>query len=191
MRRIYDLVGEQAIIATEVGQHQMWTALYYPFKEPRTLITSGGLGTMGYGLGASMGAQLGRPDKRVFNIAGDGSFRMNLNELSTAKYYNIPIIEVVMNNQTLGMVRQWQTLFYHHRYSQTDLDRGPDFDKLGEAFGIPTVHISKPEQVDDAIRKCMAERGPSMLICDIPIDDKVFPMVAPGSSIEDIIMEED
>ncbi len=191
IRRIYDLAGEQAIIATEVGQHQMWTALYYPFKEPRTLITSGGLGTMGYGLGASMGAQLGRPDKRVFNIAGDGSFRMNLNELSTAKYYNIPIIEVVMNNQTLGMVRQWQTLFYHHRYSQTDLDRGPDFDKLGEAFGIPTVHINKPEQVDDAIRKCMAEKGPSMLICDIPIDDKVFPMVAPGSSIEDIIMEED
>ena len=146
---------------------------------------------MGYGLGASMGAQLGRPDKQVFNIAGDGSFRMNLNELATAKYYDIPIIQVVMNNQTLGMVRQWQTLFYQQRYSQTDLDRGPDFDKLGEAFGIPTLHIDRPAQVAYAISACVAEKGPSMLICDIPIDDKVFPMVAPGRSIEDIIMEEE
>ena len=111
-----------------------------------------------------MGAQIGRPDRRVFNIAGDGSFRMNLNELATAQFYNIPIIQVVMNNQTLGMVRQWQTLFYHHRYSQTTLDRGPDFDKLGEAFGIPTFHISRPEQVDDAIQKALAIQGPSMIM---------------------------
>lgn len=191
IRRISELAGDQAIIATEVGQHQMWAALYYPFKEPRTWITSGGLGTMGYGLGASMGAQLGRPEKRVFNIAGDGSFRMNLNELATAQYYQIPIIQVVMNNRTLGMVRQWQTLFYHQRYSQTDLDRGPDFDKLGEAFGIPTVHIDKPDQVDGAIRWALDQKGPSMIICDIPIDDKVFPMVAPGSSIEDVMLEEE
>lgn len=191
IRRISDLAGDQAVIATEVGQHQMWAALYYPFKEPRTWITSGGLGTMGYGLGASMGAQLGRPDKRVFNIAGDGSFRMNMNELATAQYYQIPIIQVVMNNRTLGMVRQWQTLFYHQRYSQTDLDRGPDFDKLGEAFGVPTVHIDKPEQVDGAILWALEQKGPSMIICDIPIDDKVFPMVAPGSSIEDVMMEEE
>ncbi len=191
IRRIYDLAGDKAILSTEVGQHQMWTALYYPFKEPRTWITSGGLGTMGYGLGAAMGAQIGRPDRRVFNIAGDGSFRMNLNELATAQFYNIPIIQVVMNNQTLGMVRQWQTLFYHHRYSQTTLDRGPDFDKLGEAFGIPTFHISRPEQVDDAILKALAIQGPSMIICDIPMDDKVFPMVAPGASIEDVMLEEE
>ena len=191
IRRIYDLAGDKAILSTEVGQHQMWTALYYPFKEPRTWITSGGLGTMGYGLGAAMGAQIGRPDRRVFNIAGDGSFRMNLNELATAQFYNIPIIQVVMNNQTLGMVRQWQTLFYHHRYSQTTLDRGPDFDKLGEAFGIPTFHISRPEQVDDAILKALAIQGPSMIICDIPEDDKVFPMVAPGASIEDVMLEEE
>ena len=191
IRRISDLAGDQAVIATEVGQHQMWAALYYPCKEPRTWITSGGLGTMGYGLGASMGAQLGRPDKRVFNIAGDGSFRMNMNELATAQYYQIPIIQVVMNNRTLGMVRQWQTLFYHQRYSQTDLDRGPDFDKLGEAFGVPTVRIDKPEQVDGAILWALEQKGPSMIICDIPIDDKVFPMVAPGSSIEDVMMEEE
>ncbi len=192
LRSIYEIAGDQAILTTEVGQHQMWTALYYPFREPRTLITSGGLGTMGYGFGAAMGAQLGRPDKRVFNIAGDGSFRMNLNELATAVHYQVPMIQVVMNNQTLGMVRQWQTLFYEQRYSQTNLDdRGPDFMKLADAFGLPAFHVSTPEQVRPAIEAALRESGPAMIVCDVPKDDKVFPMVAPGASIEEVMLDEE
>ncbi len=191
LQRIHELAGDRAILTTEVGQHQMWTALYYPFHETRSLLTSGGLGTMGYGLGASIGAQLGRPDRRVFNIAGDGSFRMNMNELATAAYYRVPIVQVVMNNRTLGMVRQWQTLFYNKHYSQTDLDRGPDFEKLGDAFGVPAFRVDRPEQVDAAIRSALEVQGPSMIICDIPIDDKVYPMVAPGASIEDVMLKDE
>ena len=192
LRSIYEIAGDDAILTTEVGQHQMWTALYYPVRKPRTLITSGGLGTMGYGFGAAMGAQLGRPDKRVFNIAGDGSFRMNLNELATAVHYQIPMILVVMNNQTLGMVRQWQTLFYEQRYSQTNLDdRGPDFMKLADAFGLPAFHVTTPEEVRPAIEAALRESGPVMIVCDVPKDDKVFPMVAPGASIEEVMLDED
>lgn len=192
LRSIYEIAGDDAILTTEVGQHQMWTALYYPVRKPRTLITSGGLGTMGYGFGAAMGAQLGRPDKRVFNIAGDGSFRMNLNELATAVHYQIPMIQVVMNNQTLGMVRQWQTLFYEKRYSQTNLDdRGPDFMKLADAFGLPAFHVTTPEEVRPAIEAALRESGPVMIVCDVPKDDKVFPMVAPGASIEEVMLDED
>lgn len=192
LRSIYEIAGDDAILTTEVGQHQMWTALYYPVRKPRTLITSGGLGTMGYGFGAAMGAQLGRPDKRVFNIAGDGSFRMNLNELATAVHYQIPMIQVVMNNQTLGMVRQWQTLFYEQRYSQTNLDdRGPDFMKLADAFGLPAFHVTTPEEVRPAIEAALRESGPVMIVCDVPKDDKVFPMVAPGASIEEVMLDED
>lgn len=139
-----------------------------------------------------MGAQLGRPDKRVFNIAGDGSFRMNLNELATAVHYQIPMIQVVMNNQTLGMVRQWQTLFYEQRYSQTNLDdRGPDFMKLADAFGLPAFHVTTPEEVRPAIEAALRESGPVMIVCDVPKDDKVFPMVAPGASIEEVMLDED
>ena len=192
LRSIYEIAGDDAILTTEVGQHQMWTALYYPVRKPRTLITSGGLGTMGDGFGAAMGAQLGRPDKRVFNIAGDGSFRMNLNELATAVHYQIPMIQVVMNNQTLGMVRQWQTLFYEQRYSQTNLDdRGPDFMKLADAFGLPAFHVTTPEEVRPAIEAALRESGPVMIVCDVPKDDKVFPMVAPGASIEEVMLDED
>ena len=192
LRSIYEIAGDDAILTTEVGQHQMWTALYYPVRKPRTLTTSGGLGTMGYGFGAAMGAQLGRPDKRVFNIAGDGSFRMNLNELATAVHYQIPMIQVVMNNQTLGMVRQWQTLFYEQRYSQTNLDdRGPDFMKLADAFGLPAFHVTTPEEVRPAIEAALRESGPVMIVCDVPKDDKVFPMVAPGASIEEVMLDED
>ncbi|WP_160683375.1 biosynthetic-type acetolactate synthase large subunit [Clostridium sp. C2-6-12] len=180
------------IISTEVGQHQMWTAQYFKFKDPRTFITSGGLGTMGYGLGAAIGAQIGMPNKRVFNIAGDGSFGMNCNELVTAVKNKLPLIQVVMNNNCLGMVRQWQNLFYEERYSQTTLDRPTDYVKLAEAFGAKAFRITREEEIDDVLRKALASKeGPVLIDYVINSDKKVFPMVAPGAPINQIISEED
>lgn len=180
-----------AVIVTEVGQHQMWAAQFYKYQAPRQLLTSGGLGTMGYGLGASMGAKTGCPDKTVINIAGDGCFRMNLNELATVARYKIPIIQVVLNNHVLGMVRQWQTLFYGGRYSNTILDDGLDFVKIAQAFGIRAFAADTKEEFGAAIREALALNEPVVIDCHIAPDDKVWPMVEPGGAIEDSFNEED
>lgn len=179
------------IISTEVGQHQMWSAQYFKFKAERSFITSGGLGTMGYGLGAAIGAQIGRPDKRVINIAGDGSFGMNCNELVTAVKNRLPLIQVVMNNNCLGMVRQWQNFFYEGRYSETTLDRPTDYVKLAEAFGAKAFRITKVEEIDEVLRKALDSNEPVLIDYMINTDKKVFPMVAPGAPINQIISEED
>ena len=189
MRNIYDQTKGKAIITTEVGQHQMWAAQFFSYTKPRTFISSGGLGTMGYGTGASIGAQIGEPEKQVIHIAGDGSFRMNCNELSTISYYNIPVIIVIMNNITLGMVRQWQTAFYENRYSQTTLDRGPDFKLLAEAYGIKGYDIYTQEEFNKAFSEALSQRKPAVLNCFIDMDEKVLPMVAPGAAIDQIILE--
>ncbi len=191
IEEIYKVTKGDAIITTEVGQHQMWAAQFYKYKEPRTLITSGGLGTMGYGLGASLGAKLGRPDKTVINIAGDGCFRMNMNEIATAARYHIPIIQVVINNHVLGMVRQWQTLFYGKRYSNTILEDAVDFVKLAEAMGAEGIRVTKKEEVAPAIEKAISLGKPVVIDCMIDCDDKVFPMVPAGASIEDAFDQED
>ncbi|MGI6122797.1 MAG: biosynthetic-type acetolactate synthase large subunit [Acetivibrionales bacterium] len=188
--KIYEITKGDAILSTEVGQHQIWTAQYYKFTQPRTLITSGGLGTMGFGLGASMGAQIARPDKRVFNIAGDGSFRMNLNELATAVEYNLPIIVVIMNNHALGMVRQWQNMFYDKRFSQTTLDRGTDFVKLAEAFGACGFNLTKKEDTERIITEALKLNRPVVINCEIDRDLKVWPMVPPGAALEDVLVGE-
>ncbi|MBC8535863.1 biosynthetic-type acetolactate synthase large subunit [Feifania hominis] len=176
------------VIATDVGQHQMWTAQYYKFRSPRTLLTSGGLGTMGYGLGAAIGAQVGCPDKHVFNIAGDGCFRMNLNELATAVRHQIPVVEIILNNHVLGMVRQWQTLFYEGHYSSTTLSDGVDFVKIARGFGCEALAVTKREEVGPALRRAIASKRPFVLDCQIGMDDSVWPMVAPGAAISDIII---
>ncbi|MBZ4668808.1 MAG: ilvB1 [Defluviitaleaceae bacterium] len=190
IEKIYEKTQGDAIVTTEVGQHQMWTAQYYKFVKPRTFISSGGLGTMGYGTGAAIGAQLGMPDQQVIHIAGDGSFRMNCNELATITAYNIPLIIVVINNGTLGMVRQWQTMFYGGRYSATTLDRGPDFVKLAEAYGAKGYKITTKEELERALNEALSLRGPVLLDCHVDIDNKVLPMVPPGKAIEDVITEE-
>lgn len=189
--KLNELNDGSFIISTEVGQHQMWAAQYFKFKDPRTFITSGGLGTMGYGLGAAIGAQIGMPHKRVFNIAGDGSFGMNCNELVTAVKNKLPLIQVVMNNNCLGMVRQWQTFFYEERYSETTLDRPTDYVKLAEAFGAKAFRITKEDEIDDVLRKALDSDGPVLIDYLINTDRKVFPMVAPGAPINQIISEED
>ena len=191
MEKIYEITNGDAIITTDVGQHQMWAAQHYKFKEPRTLLTSGGLGTMGYGLGACIGAKVGRKDKTVVNIAGDGCFRMNMNEVATAARYNIPIIQVVVNNHVLGMVRQWQTLFYDHRYSHTILNDSVDFVKLAEAMGAKAIRITTMDEVEPALKEALACPGPIVLDCMIDQDLSVFPMVPAGASIDDIFDEED
>ena len=191
VEEIYRVTKGDAIICTEVGQHQMWAAQYYKYSKPRTLLTSGGLGTMGYGLGASMGAKIARPEKTVINIAGDGCFRMNLNELATASRYNIPIVEVVINNHVLGMVRQWQTLFYGGRYSATVLDDKVDFVKVAEGLGCKAVRITKKEEVGPALEEAIAYGGPVVLDCQIDCDDKVFPMVPAGAAIDEVFDEDD
>lgn len=191
IEKIYEITKGDAIIVTEVGQHQMWAAQYFKYQRPRTLLTSGGLGTMGYGLGASLGAKVGKPEKLVFNIAGDGCFRMNMNEIATATRYNIPIIQIVFNNHVLGMVRQWQTLFYEQRYSQTILNDSVDFVKLAEAMGARGIRVSKMEEVESAIQEAIACNAPVVIECIIDSDDKVWPMVAPGAAIEEVFSEED
>ncbi|MBD5506743.1 MAG: biosynthetic-type acetolactate synthase large subunit [Lachnospiraceae bacterium] len=185
MEEIDRVTKGEAVITTDVGQHQMWAAQYYKYTKPRTLLTSGGLGTMGYGLGACIGAKMGQPDKICINIAGDGCFRMNMNELATASRYNIPIIQVVINNHVLGMVRQWQTLFYGKRYSQTVLNDGVDFCKVAEGLGCETILVTKKEEVAPAIEKAIALKKPVLLNCIIPEDDKVFPMVPAGAPISE------
>lgn len=191
IEQIDKITKGQAIITTDVGQHQMWAAQYYKYTQPRTFLSSGGLGTMGYGLGACIGAQVGQPDKICINIAGDGCFRMNMNELATASRYNIPIIEVVINNHVLGMVRQWQTLFYGKRYSQTVLNDKVDFCKVAEGLGCEAIRITTKEEVAPAIEKAIALKAPVLLEVLIPEDDKVFPMVPAGAPISEVFDGDD
>lgn len=177
------------IIATDVGQHQMWVAQYGEIEEPRTLLTSGGMGTMGFGMGAAIGAQCGCPNKRVFLVTGDGSFHMNLNELVTLKSYNLPVIVLVFNNRVLGMVRQWQKLFYENRFSQTDPKRATDFVKVAEAFGIPGFRLDKAEDVEEIFDKAMGLGGPAVIDCVISPDANVLPMIPPGKTVNEIVTE--
>ena len=189
--KIYDKTKGDAIITTEVGQHQMWAAQYYKYSRPRQFITSGGLGTMGYGLGASIGAKVGNPDTTVINIAGDGCFRMNLNEIITAAKEQVNVVEVIINNQVLGMVRQWQDLFYEQRYSHTVLEGDVDYVRLAEAMGATGYRATSKEEFDEAIDKALKAKGPVVIDCVIAKDDKVWPMVAPGSSISKCFDESD
>ena len=191
VEKVYEATHGDAIIVAEVGQHQMWAAQFYKYSEPRQYITSGGLGTMGYGLGAAMGIKVGMPDKTVINFAGDGCFRMNLNELATASRYQIPIINIVVNNHVLGMVHQWQDLFYGKRYSGTILNDYVDFVKVSEGLGVEAKRATTPEEFDAAIQWALNLGRPAVIDCIIDSDDKVWPMVAPGASISDVFTEED
>lgn len=196
METIDELTKGDAVICTEVGQHQMWAAQYYKYRKPRTLLTSGGLGTMGYGLGASIGAKMacgdmGHPDTPVFNIAGDGCFRMNMNEIATATRYNIPIIQVVVNNHVLGMVRQWQNLFYGKRYSHTVLNDAVDFVKLAEAMGAKAYRVTRQEDLKPVLEEAIALKAPVLIECQINCDDKVYPIVSPGAPIQDAFDDTD
>lgn len=191
IEEIYRATNGEALMVTEVGQHQMWAAQYYKYKEPRSFITSGGLGTMGYGLGAAIGAQIANPDRQVVNIAGDGCFRMNMNEIATAVRQKLPLIEVVVNNHVLGMVRQWQTLFYQKHYSATVLDDGVDFVKLAEAMGAVGYRVSTREEFRETFAKALASDMPVLIDCIVDCDDKVWPMVAPGAAISEVFDEAD
>ena len=187
---VYELAPKDTILVTDVGQHQLWAARYFNYDQPDTFISSGGFGTMGYGAGASMGAAIAKPDRTVVLISGDGSFRMNCNELATMEHYGIPVIVLVMNNGVLGMVRQWQTVFYQKRYSQTNLDRGPDFAKLAEAYGVSGTRVCSLEQFNEAFSEALASRRPAVIDCRIGCDETVTPMVAPGKPITEFILHE-
>ena len=191
VEQIYELTQGDAVITTEVGQHQMWAAQFYKYKHPRTFVTSGGLGTMGYGLGAALGAKMGCKDKVVINIAGDGCFRMNMNEIATATRYNIPVIQVVLNNHVLGMVRQWQTLFYGKRYSHTVLNDAVDFVKVAEGMGAKAYRVTSKEEFMPVLKEAIGLNIPVVIDCQIHCDDKVFPMVSPGAPIQDAFDEND
>lgn len=191
VKKIYEKTKGDAIIVTEVGQHQMWAAQYYKYKEPRTFLSSGGLGTMGYGLGAAIGASVANPKKQVINIAGDGCFRMNMNEIATAVRQELPLIQVVMNNHVLGMVRQWQDLFYEKRYSNTTLNDAVDFVKLAEAMGATAYRATNEAEFDAAFEKALKAKTPVLIDCQIDSDDKVWPMVAPGAPINEAFDEKD
>lgn len=191
IEKIEECFDDNTIICTEVGQNQMWAAQYFHYKKPRQFISSGGLGTMGYGLGASIGAKYGNPKSTVVNIAGDGCFRMNMNELATASRYNIPIIQVVLNNKVLGMVRQWQTFFYDGRYSDTVLDDQVDFCKIAEGLGCKAVRVTRTDEVEKALLEAASYNGPFVIECMIQEDDKVFPMVAPGKGLDDTFDRDD
>ena len=191
VEQIYELTQGDAIITTEVGQHQMWAAQFYKYKHPRTFVTSGGLGTMGYGLGAALGAKMGCKDKTVINIAGDGCFRMNMNEIATATRYNIPVIQVVLNNHVLGMVRQWQTLSYGKRYSHTVLNDAVDFVKVAEGMGAKAYRVTSKEEFMPVLKEAIGLNIPVVIDCQIHCDDKVFPMVSPGAPIQDAFDEND
>ena len=191
IEKLYEVTKGDAIITTDVGQHQMWAAQYYKYTKPRTFLSSGGLGTMGYGLGACIGAKVGMPDKIVCNIAGDGCFRMNMNELATASRFNIPIIQIIINNSVLGMVRQWQTLFYDKRYSNTVLSDKVDYCKVAEALGCDAIRVTKKEEVEAALKKAIDKKGPVVIECVIDSDDKVFPMVSPGAAISEVFDDKD
>jgi acetolactate synthase I/II/III large subunit len=188
---VHEVTNDEAIIVTEVGQHQMWVAQFYEFSKPYHFITSGGLGTMGFGTGAAIGAQVGMRDKRVVSIAGDGSFKMNCNEIATAAKYHIPIVVLIMNNHTLGMVRQWQTLFYEGRHAETTLDLEIDWVKLAEAYGAVGMRMQPEDDPKEVITRALAENRPVIVDCEIPIDDIALPMVAPGSSIDEVILSID
>ncbi len=190
IEQIYKVTKGDAIIVTEVGQHQMWASMYYKYTTPRTFITSGGLGTMGYGLPAAMGAQIGRPDKIVFDIAGDGSVQMNIQELNTLVNNKLPVIIAIMNNRYLGMVRQWQELLHGRRYSHTDLDNDPDFVKVAQAYGAFAIRVEKNEDVEPALIKAIENRnGPTVIDFIINREENVFPFVAPGQAINEMLVD--
>lgn len=191
MEKIYDITNGEAIISTDVGQHQMWAAQHYKYKNPRSLLTSGGLGTMGYGLGAAIGAKMGCKDRTVINIAGDGCFRMNMNEVATATRYNIPVIEIIFNNHVLGMVRQWQDLFYGKRYSATVLDDQVDFVKVSEGMGAKAYRVTTIDEFENAFKEAVSLNIPCVIDCIIDREDKVFPMVSPGAAISEVFDRKD
>ncbi|MFA5467439.1 MAG: biosynthetic-type acetolactate synthase large subunit [Sphaerochaetaceae bacterium] len=187
LQALSDLMEEDSVLVTEVGQHQMWAAQFFHHTPQKRFLTSGGLGTMGYGTGAAIGAQVGDPKRRVVNVAGDGSFRMNCNELATIARYRLPVIILVMNNRTLGMVRQWQTLFYEGRHSETTLDTEVDWIALAKAYGVSGIHLTIEDDPQEVLAKAFALNGPVLVDCEIPINNMVYPMVAPGASIEEMI----
>ena len=188
IEKIYELTGGEAIISTEVGQSQMWTAQFYKFKNPRTLLTSGGLGTMGFGFPAAIGAQMAHPDKIVFDIAGDGSIQMNIQELATAVQYNLPVKIAIINNNFLGMIRQWQELFYHKRYSFSEMNVNPDFVKLAEAYGAVGLRAKDPDDVVPVIEKALSIKKPVIMDFIVDREESVYPMVAPGSPITGMLL---
>ena len=184
------ILPQDTIVATDVGQHQMWAIQHFHFDYPGQLLTSGGFGTMGFGLGAAIGAQMGNPDKRVIHITGDGCFRMNCHELCTVEHYHLPIVTVIFNNGTLGMVRQWQNLIYEKRFSETTLDRGPDFVKLAEAYGLHGYRARTRAEAEESLRQALACGTGAVIDCVLDIDEMVRPMVAPGSPITDFLLSE-
>ena len=188
---LYDVTKGKAVITTDVGQHQIWAAQFYKYTEPRTFLSSGGLGTMGYGLGACIGAKYGRPDKICVNIAGDGCFRMNMQELATASRYKVPIIEIIINNHVLGMVRQWQTHFYGQRYSQTVLEDEVDYVKVAEGLGCTAYRVTQKEELEEVLKKAVKAKGPVVIDCVIKEDDKVYPMVPGGQPLEAVFDADD